>query len=148
MRGDCVLIGTIYTLDGSRREVGGIAIRGGRIVYVGEAREARRQGGPGAEVVNLGDQVALPGFVESHSHLILLGRYLEEVDCPNCSSLEEIIEALGTGRARLQPANGWWATGMTTRCSRSRGIPPGVNSTGRARNIPSCFGTSPCTAWP
>ena len=44
-------------------EVGGVAIREGKIVYVGEAGEARRQGGPRAEVVDLGDRVALPGFV-------------------------------------------------------------------------------------
>ena len=102
----CVLIGTIYTLDGSRREIGGMAIRGGRIAYVGEAREARRQGGPRAKVVDLGDRVALPGFVESHSHPILVGQYLEEVDCRNCSSLEEIIEAL-RARAAQTPLGQW-----------------------------------------
>lgn len=102
----CVLIGKVYTLDDSRPEAGGVAIREGKIVYVGEAREARRQGGPRAEVVNLGDRVALPGFVESHSHPILFGRYLEEVDCRDCSSLEEIVEALRL-RASVTPPGQW-----------------------------------------
>jgi predicted amidohydrolase YtcJ len=102
----CVLIGKIYTLDDSRPEVGGVAIREGKIVYVGEAREARLQGGPRAEVVDLGDRVALPGFVESHSHPILFGRYLEEVDCRDCSSLEEIVEALRL-RASVTPPSQW-----------------------------------------
>src|SRR5215210_1065888 len=102
----CVLIGKVYTLDDSRPEVGGVVIREGKIIYVGEAREARRQGGPRAEVVDLGDRIALPGFVESHSHPILFGRYLEEVDCRDCSSLEEIVEALRR-RAFITPPGQW-----------------------------------------
>ncbi len=104
---DCVLTGRIYTLDHSRPEVEGVAIRDGKIVYVGDAREAVRRGGPDAEVVDvLGDWVVLPGFVESHSHPILYGRYLEEVDCRYCSSLDEIVEAL-RARARITPPGEW-----------------------------------------
>jgi predicted amidohydrolase YtcJ len=102
----CVLVGKIYTMDDSRPEAGGVTIRDGRIVYVGDAHEARRQGGLRAEVIDLADRVALPGFVESHSHPILLGRYLEEVDCRNCSSIEEIVEALRT-RAKVTPPGEW-----------------------------------------
>ena len=107
--GECVLIGTIYTVDDSRPEAEGVAIRDGKIVYVGEAREARRQVGPRAEVVDLGDRVALPGFVESHSHPILYGRYLEEVDCRYCSSIEEIVSALRAGANGTPP--GRWVVG-------------------------------------
>jgi len=90
---DCVVVGKIYTMDGSRPEAEAVAIRDGRITYVGEADEARRQGGPHAEVIDLAGRVALPGFIESHSHPVLLGWYLEEVDCRSCSSIEEIVEA-------------------------------------------------------
>lgn len=104
---DCVLTGKIYTLGHSRPEVEGVAIRDGKIVYAGDAREAVRRGGPDAEVVDvLGDWVVLPGFVESHSHPILYGRYLEEVDCRYCSSLDEIVDALRT-RAKITPPGEW-----------------------------------------
>ncbi|MDQ4003261.1 MAG: amidohydrolase [Actinomycetota bacterium] len=103
---DCVLIGKIYTLDDSRPEAEGVAIREGRISYVGNADDARRSVGPRAEVIDLGGRVALPGFIESHSHPILYGRYLEEVDCRYCSSLEEIVEALRK-RASLTPPGEW-----------------------------------------
>src|SRR5829696_5316223 len=102
----CVLLGKIYTIDDSRPEAGGVAIHHGRIAYVGNAKEARRQGGPQAEVIDLAGRVALPGFVESHSHRILLGRYLEEVDCRYCSSLEEITEGLRQ-RAKETPPEQW-----------------------------------------
>ncbi len=93
-------------MDDSRPEAGGVVIRDGRIAYVGEADEARRQGGARAEVIDLAGKVALPGFIESHSHPILLGRYLEEVDCRYCSSLEEITEALQQ-RAKETPPGQW-----------------------------------------
>ncbi len=93
MKGDCVLVGKILTLDSSRPEADAVAIRDGKIAYVGEAREARRNAGPRAEMIDLAGGVALPGFIESHSHPVLLGRYLEEVDCRYCSSIEEIVEA-------------------------------------------------------
>ncbi len=103
---DCVLIGKIHTLDDSRPEAEAVAIRNGRISYVGDAGEARRHTGPRAEVMDLGDRVALPGFIESHSHPILLGRYLEEVDCRYCSSIGEIVEALRR-RAAFTPPGEW-----------------------------------------
>jgi predicted amidohydrolase YtcJ len=109
MMGDCVLIGTIYTIEDSRPRVEGVAIRDGKIVYAGEAREARRRGGPRAAVIDLEDRIALPGFVESHSHPILYGRYLEEVDCRYCSSLEEIVEALRDRANSTSP--GQWVVG-------------------------------------
>src|SRR5919202_3321198 len=106
---DCVLLGRVYTLDPARPTAGGVAIREGRISYVGDAGEARRAAGSRAEVIDLGDRIALPGFVESHSHPIFYGRYLEEVDCRGCSSLEEIVEAL---RARAKATQtGEWVVG-------------------------------------
>jgi hypothetical protein len=106
VKGDCVLVGKILTLESSRPEADAVAIRDGRITYVGAAREARRNVGPRAEVINLAGRVALPGFIESHSHPVLLGRYLEEVDCRYCLSIEEIVEAL-RARAKVTPPGEW-----------------------------------------
>ncbi len=103
---DCVLVGKIYTMDDSRPLVEAVAIRDGKIAYVGSAREARRNTGPRAEVIDLAGRVALPGFIESHSHPVLLGRYLEEVDCRYCSSIEEIVDAL-RARAKVTPPGEW-----------------------------------------
>ena len=103
---DCVLIGKIYTMDESHPEVEAVTILDGKIAYLGNADEARRKAGPHAEIIDLGDRVALPGFIESHSHPILYGRYLEEVDCRYCSSLDEIVEAL-KARAKTTPPGNW-----------------------------------------
>jgi len=106
MNADCVLIGKVRTLDPARPSAEALAISGGKISYVGNTDEARRSAAPGAEVVDLGERVIMPGFVESHSHPIYYGRYLEEVDCRYARSLGDIVEALGD-RARDTPPGGW-----------------------------------------
>jgi predicted amidohydrolase YtcJ len=106
MNADCVLIGKVRTLDPSCPTAKALTIREGSISYVGNADEARRSAAPGAEVIDLGDRVVLPGFVESHSHPIYYGRYLEEVDCRYARSLSDIVEALGD-RARDTPPGEW-----------------------------------------
>ena len=106
MNADCVLIGKIQTLDPARPTAEALAITGGRISYVGNADEAHRSATPGAETIDLGNRVVLPGFVESHSHPIYYGRYLEEVDCRYARSLGDIVEALND-RARETPPGEW-----------------------------------------
>ena len=108
MNDDCVLVGKIRTLDPSRPTAEALAVRDGRILYVGSADEAGRQAGPGAETIDLGDRVALPGFVESHSHPIYYGRYLEEVDCRYARSLDDVVRLLAQ-RARETPPGRWVA---------------------------------------
>src|SRR5919202_6087020 len=106
MDADCVLIGNIQTLDPARPRADALVIREGRISYVGDVDEARRSASAGAEIIDLRERVALPGFVESHSHPIFYGRYLEEVDCRNCSSVQEIVESL-RAKATQTPPGQW-----------------------------------------
>jgi len=106
MNADCVLIGKIQTLDPSRPAAEALAITGGKISCVGTADEAHRSAASGAEILDLGGRVVLPGFVESHSHPIYYGRYLEEVDCRYARSLGDVVEALGD-RAQTTPPGGW-----------------------------------------
>jgi predicted amidohydrolase YtcJ len=106
MNADCVLVGKILTLDPSRPTAEALVIREGRISYVGNTDEARRSAAPGTEVIDLGERVLLPGFVESHSHPIYYGRYLEEVDCRYARSLDDIVDAL-KDRARDTPPGEW-----------------------------------------
>ena len=106
MNADCVLIGRVRTLDPSRPTAEALVIRGGRISYVGDADEARRSAASGTEVIDLGERTILPGFVESHSHPIYYGRYLEEVDCRYARSFDDIVDAL-KDRARDTPPGEW-----------------------------------------
>ncbi len=58
----------IYTVDPGRRIAEALAVRDGRIVFVGAAREARALVGPATRVRSLGGRLVLPGLVDAHIH--------------------------------------------------------------------------------
>lgn len=66
---DLVLTGgVVATMDASRCTFEAIAVRDGRIVFVGLARDARRLVGPATRVVDLRGRMVLPGFQDAHCH--------------------------------------------------------------------------------
>jgi 5-methylthioadenosine/S-adenosylhomocysteine deaminase len=62
--------GTVVTMDGSRRviENGGVAIKSGRIVAVGNASEIDRAFAA-REIVNAAGKVVIPGLINGHTHV-------------------------------------------------------------------------------
>jgi predicted amidohydrolase YtcJ len=62
--------GPIVPVGGPRREAAALAVRGQRIVAVGERHAVARFRGPATEVVDLRGRALLPGFVEPHLHLL------------------------------------------------------------------------------
>ena len=63
----------ILTMDPARPRAEALALAAGRIVAVGSRAEVERLAGPQTEVIGCGGATVLPGFVESHLHLILGG---------------------------------------------------------------------------
>ena len=58
----------IYTADAARSMAAAVAVRSGRIVYVGSSAGAQPFVGPGTKVENLHGQLVLPGLIDSHIH--------------------------------------------------------------------------------
>ena len=56
-----------------------VAVAGGRIVAVGSDAEIAALAGPDARVIEAGGRTLLPGFFESHLHLVLGGVELEQL---------------------------------------------------------------------
>src|SRR4051812_31259392 len=58
---------TVVTMDGPPIPDGAVIVRGNRIIAVGPQEELQRcEEGP---VIDLGDQVLLPGLINAHCHL-------------------------------------------------------------------------------
>ena len=107
---DCLLLGgTVYTMDERQPIAEAIAISDGRIVYVGDTSGARDLAGPHTETINLKDRVAFPGFIDSHSHLTMFGRNLEQTDCREARSIEDIVSLLKETAGQTSP--GEWILG-------------------------------------
>jgi hypothetical protein len=65
--------GAIYTVDGSRSWAEAVAIRDGRITFVGTDKDLEAHIGPDTRVVNLKGRMLIPGFQDAHIHPISAG---------------------------------------------------------------------------
>uniref|UniRef100_UPI001F3187E6 amidohydrolase n=1 Tax=Falsiroseomonas oryziterrae TaxID=2911368 RepID=UPI001F3187E6 len=65
--------GTILTMDDRRPTAEAVAVRGGRILAVGSRAEIGALRGAGTRMLDLGGGTLLPGFVDSHGHVMGVG---------------------------------------------------------------------------
>jgi imidazolonepropionase len=75
---------------------GGILVRDGKIDIVGPSNEIEKKSN-GAEVVDLGGRVVLPGFVDAHTHLVFGGNRLDDFERRSRGETYEQIAKAGGG---------------------------------------------------
>ncbi len=80
--------GRIYTVDESRSWAEAIAVRNGRIAYVGDDAGAEAFVGAQTTVVDLDARLLLPGFQDSHVHPILAGIQASACDLSGVNDLD------------------------------------------------------------
>ena len=99
---------TILTMDAHRPIATAVGVERGRIVWVGDAAEARDQQAGARRVLDLAGATVVPGFNDAHNHLILLGHWLSQVDCsfPAVQSIGDIVTAIAA-RAPATSAGAW-----------------------------------------
>ncbi|MCW5667131.1 MAG: amidohydrolase [Piscinibacter sp.] len=68
--------GKVVTMDGQRRIAQALAVRDGRITFVGTDAEAAGHIGARTQVIELGGRMLMPGFVDAHLHALAGGRAL------------------------------------------------------------------------
>jgi len=104
---DLVLTGgTIVTMDDSHPQAEALAIRGDRIVAVGDDAEVKRWIGDGTQVIDLAGKLAVPGFIDSHAHFVSLGRSKMILDLSKARTWDEIV-GLVEGAAHSTPPGRW-----------------------------------------
>ncbi len=79
----------VCTLDRGVPSAGAVAVRDGRICWVGTDGDARNLVGPGTEVIDAGGRLVLPGFIDSHNH-VRLGSDEDCVQLAGANSLAEV----------------------------------------------------------
>ena len=65
--------GSIVTVDDAKPSAEAVAVRGGRIVAVGSDSEVMRLRGPKTRVVDLAGKTLVPGFIDGHGHISMVG---------------------------------------------------------------------------
>jgi predicted amidohydrolase YtcJ len=83
-----------------------VAIRDGEIVQVDSAYEVEFLEGVETEVIDLDGRVLLPGFVDAHTHLQTMGRYLVHADLSGAAGPEDCVERLRESAAD-RPEDDW-----------------------------------------
>ena len=75
---------------------GGMLIRNGQIEMVGTSAEVEKESA-GAEVIDAGGRVVLPGFVDAHTHLVFAGSRLDDFERRARGETYEQIAGAGGG---------------------------------------------------
>ncbi len=92
---DMIITGArVLTMDEGRPRAEAVAVAGGRIVAVGTDAEVMALAGPETQVVQAGGRTLLPGFVESHLHLVLGGNELAQLQLGGVAGIEALSAAV------------------------------------------------------
>jgi len=82
--------GRIYTANPAQPWAKAIAIRGERILAVGEEQEIRSFRGPGTIVIDLAGRMAMPGIIDSHIHFLDGSLALDQLSLDDAYTIPEI----------------------------------------------------------
>jgi len=109
-RADLVITGgTVYTVDEQNPTAQGVAVRNGRIVFVGSEADAKAYVGEGTEVIDLHGKTMTPGIIEGHGHLMGVGYNALNLDLMDVKSYDELIERVREAAKKAKP--GQWIVG-------------------------------------
>ncbi len=86
--------GAVYTVDAARSWADSVAVRAGRIVYVGPPAGAKAFQGPGTRVVDLKGRMLLPAFHDAHVHPVSGGMELALCNLNNAKDQGEVFDRI------------------------------------------------------
>ena len=96
----------IYTVDEAHPLADAMAVRGGKVQFVGSSGAVLALKGASTRVLDLGGKTVIPGMVDAHGHVDNLGLALRIVDLTGTTSYDEVIARV-VERAKKTPAGQW-----------------------------------------
>ncbi len=103
---DAVFIGgSITTLDDANPNATAMAVRDGRVLFVGNDRETIKYAGEGTVYVNLHGKHVVPGFCDAHLHVFWFGSLLaKQADLTCAAGVDELLTRLSDTAGKT---DGW-----------------------------------------
>jgi predicted amidohydrolase YtcJ len=98
--------GVVRTMDDALPTAAAVAVRDGRIVYVGDDAGAADWVGDGTEVTELDGRLVLPGFHDTHVHPASGGIELGDCDLNAAETRPEVLRIVGECAERA-PEGAW-----------------------------------------
>ena len=102
--------GDILTMDGDKPQyVDAVVVKGKKIVYAGNMKDALNEAGSNAVMNDLKGQTLLPGFIDAWGHFTLIAQNTLSVNLGYFSSKppHTTQELIGRLKAEARPFNGW-----------------------------------------
>jgi predicted amidohydrolase YtcJ len=104
---DLVFLGaTVETMTDRAPPADAVAVRDGRIVFVGSSAEVRPVIGPDTRVIELDGETLLPGFQDAHIHPIEGGMLSKECDLHQLADAAAYLDAI-SAYATAHPEREW-----------------------------------------
>lgn len=89
------------------RTASAVLIRGGAVAVTGSDEEILRECGSGAEKADLHGKTVLPGFYDSHIHLMETSKIMDETWLGDVRSIDELVETGRRDAAERQSGKEW-----------------------------------------
>ncbi|WP_077328924.1 amidohydrolase [Virgibacillus siamensis] len=105
----------VITLDGANSRAGSVAVSNGKITGIWTKPEPPKGEidiNEKMKVVNLHGDTLLPGFIDTHNHILMYSQTKEQVDCssPKNKTIADIVEAIGL--KTMETIDGAWVVGF------------------------------------
>ena len=102
-----IIYSTIYTMDRDNPVVEAMGIEDDKIFFTGSRKEAQEI--MADEILEYPDEVILPGFIDTHVHVIPSGLFMNGADLSKAKNIAEVLEIM-KGKAD-ETAEGEWVIG-------------------------------------
>ena len=99
----------VITMQTENSQAQALAIENTKIVRVGGSSDVQSFIDQGWRVLDLGGKTVLPGFIDTHEHMMLTGLMAAAVHLDDVKNLEEILERLADEAGRS--TKGSWIMG-------------------------------------
>ena len=103
---DLIVIGNIYTMDADQPNAEAVAIKNGEILFVGSRKTAEDYKRFSTKMYEVPNGMVLPGFIDTHVHLLWGGIEETECDLHNLRSAEEIYTVI-RNYIKSHPGEDW-----------------------------------------
>ncbi len=99
--------GDIITMRGPQPEMAeALAVKNGKILFVGPLAEAKALVGPATTTIDLAGKTLLPGFIDTHGHFVYFGKNLVDADLFGCTDIPDLLTRMRK-QAERTPAGAW-----------------------------------------
>ena len=93
---DIIILSDVYTMQKTFSKVEALVVKDNKIIFVGDEISALKYKSGNTLLIQNPDGMVLPGFIDSHVHLIWGGIEMGECQLTGLNSKEEIISKIET----------------------------------------------------